>query len=149
MNVFRETLRQSWIRRAIRTLTLTQPAPSLASISSITVASLRDREWEERERAYHDTAVAELNSLVRKYNAMAPYAVRRAYYSREAEVVRAYGDCGEEIIRGLNERSQASPRSEAKSLINDGRQGVDTFFRLWQLMLQWMRAFSKRFVKVG
>ncbi|KAG6378585.1 hypothetical protein JVT61DRAFT_12851 [Boletus reticuloceps] len=47
---------------------MAQTAPLLASLSSSTVTSLRDREWEERERSYHDTAIAELNSLVRKYN---------------------------------------------------------------------------------
>lgn len=75
VNAFRETLRESWTRRAIRMLTIPQPAPFLAPLSLSTVTSLRDREWEERERTYYDTAIAELNSLVRKYNAIAPYAV--------------------------------------------------------------------------
>lgn len=43
-NAFRENLRQSWTRRAIRMLTITRPTPYLASLSSNTVVSLRDRE---------------------------------------------------------------------------------------------------------
>ncbi|KAG1719806.1 hypothetical protein EDB19DRAFT_2030144 [Suillus lakei] len=81
VNSFRDVLRQSWTRRAIRTLMTLQPASTSPSLSLVSVTSLRDREWEEQERSYHVTAVAELNSLVGKYNALAPYSVRRPYYS--------------------------------------------------------------------
>ncbi|KAG2152527.1 hypothetical protein BD769DRAFT_1624085 [Suillus cothurnatus] len=122
VNSFRDVLRQSWTRRAIRTLTMLQPAAALPSLSLGSVTSLRDREWEERECSYHDTAVAELNSLVRKYNALAPYSVRRPYHSREAELAKAYQDCGDDILRGISERrreihgrSDASPPSDVES----------------------------------
>ena len=149
VNAFRETLRQSWTRHAIRTLTITQPAPSLALLSSNTVASLRDREWEERERSYHDTAIAELNLLVRKYNAVAPYVVRRAYYSRDTELLRAYRDCGKEILRGLDERSQAPLRSETKWSIDNGLQRVGVYLCLWHFILQRIQALGRLFTKAG
>src|ERR1700761_5152419 len=80
VTAFRATLRQSWVRRAVRMLTLTRS--QLTPPSTADVRALRDGEWETRERAYHDSALAEVNSLVRKYNGLAPYAVRRAYYVR-------------------------------------------------------------------
>lgn len=62
---------------------------------------------------------------------MAPYAVRRAYYSRETELARAYRDCGEEILRGPDERSQTPLRFETTwSSMDDGPQGVGTFLSL-------------------
>ncbi|KAI0306891.1 hypothetical protein B0F90DRAFT_1807630 [Multifurca ochricompacta] len=59
-------------------------------------AVLRQSEWEAREKTYHDSGLADENSLVRKYNGLAPYAVRRAYYLRDVELERAY----KEVIRG-------------------------------------------------
>ena len=125
VNAFRETLRRSWTRRAIRTLTMSQPV----SLSSSTVTSLRDREWEERERYYHDAAIAELNSLVRKYNTVAPCAVRRAYYARDTELARAYHDCGEEILRGVDERGQTRPATTADDAPRPG---------LWTRLVHWL-----------
>ncbi|OCH94546.1 hypothetical protein OBBRIDRAFT_769647 [Obba rivulosa] len=104
---FREVLKQSWTRRAIRVLTLSQPSVQLPALSLADVTALRDAEWEVREQAYHDSALEELNALVRKYNGLAPYAVRRPYFVRGAELDRMYRDCGEDILRGLAERARA------------------------------------------
>ncbi|KAG2155082.1 uncharacterized protein EDB93DRAFT_1248037 [Suillus bovinus] len=151
VNSFRDVLRQSWTRRTIRTLTMLQPAAMLPSLSLGSVTSLRDREWEERERSYHDTAVAELNSLVRKYNALAPYSVRRPYYSREAELAKAYQDCGYDIMRGISERreihgkSVASPSSEVESSVD-----VDAYsLRFRDIIRRWLRKLRDRFINVS
>ncbi|KAG1755395.1 hypothetical protein EDB19DRAFT_1867592 [Suillus lakei] len=155
VNSFRDVLQQSWTRRAIRTLTMLQPASMLPSLSLGSVTSLRDREWEERERAYHDTAVAELNSLVRKYNALAPYSVRRPYYSREAELAKAYQDCGDDILLGISERrremhsrSGASPLSEVGS-----SAGVDASaaypLRFRDMIRRWFMKLRDSFINVS
>ena len=106
VHTFREVLKQSWTRRALRTLTHTHPAELLPKLTLADVAGMRDREWEEKERAYHETALEEVNALVRKYNGLAPYAVRRAYYMRDVELERVYQEAGEDILRGLEERAQ-------------------------------------------
>ena len=59
--------------------------------------AMRDFEWEQRERSYHDAAIDEVNSLVRKYNNVAPYAVRRPYLTLDAELQKAYHLGAEEI----------------------------------------------------
>ena len=101
---FREILRQSWIRRALRMLTLSQPPVHLHKLMLADITAMRDSEWEARERRYHDTAVEGVNALVRKYNGLAPYAVRRAYYTRSVELEKAYMDAGPDILRGIKER---------------------------------------------
>ncbi len=68
--------------------------------------ALRDDNWEKREFNYHTAAIAEINALVRKYNTVAPYAVRRPLYTREVELERAYKDSGEDILQGLEERKK-------------------------------------------
>lgn len=155
VNSFRDVLRQSWTRRAIRTLTMLQPAAALPSLSLGSVTSLRDREWEERECSYHDTAVAELNSLVRKYNALAPYSVRRPYHSREAELAKAYQDCGDDILRGISERrreihgrSDASPPSDVESSVDfDTSMAYPLRFR--DIIRRWFMKLRDRFINVS
>ncbi|KAI0045118.1 hypothetical protein FA95DRAFT_1589912 [Auriscalpium vulgare] len=117
VNAFREVVRQSWTRRALRMLTLEQPAALLPALTLADVTNLRDTEWEARERAYHDSALAEINSLVRKYNALAPYAVRRPYYALAAELEKAYSESGTDILAGVDERLSDSESSR--------RGGVD------------------------
>ncbi len=149
VSAFRAVLRQSWVRRAVRMLTLTHsrlPSPSLAD-----VRALRDREWETRERAYHDSALAEVNSLVRKYNALAPYAVRRAYYVREVELAKIYDESGDEIlweIKGRLRGSGAGAKGEVrpggddeeeKLLMGAPAAGDVRVLKLRDLFWQWIR----------
>ena len=102
--------------------------------------TLRDREWEERERSYHDIAIAELNSLVRKHNALAPYAVRRPYYTRDTELAKAYENCAEEIVRGVEQGSEDVVCSENKWMSVD-----DTVFSsIWARVLHWLRSWFTR-----
>jgi hypothetical protein len=99
---FRSVLKQSWVRRAVRMLTLSHRP--LGELSLADAQALRDREWEAREKAYHESALAEVNALVRKYNALAPYAVRRAYYVRDVELGRTFEESGEDILLELGTR---------------------------------------------
>ncbi len=106
VNTFREILKQSWTRRAIRTLTAMHPASLLPKLTVADVTAMRDPQWEEKECSYHETALEEVNALVRKYNGLAPYAVRRAYYMRSAELERVYKEAGPDILFGLEERAR-------------------------------------------
>ncbi|TFY53963.1 hypothetical protein EVJ58_g9146 [Rhodofomes roseus] len=115
---FRELIKQSWTRRAIRLLTISQPAAQLPQLTPAEVSVLRDAEWEARERAFHDHALEEVNSLVRKYNGLAPYVVRRAYYMRGTELEKAYRDSAEDILQGLADRVANS--SNRKDFIDVG-----------------------------
>ena len=89
----------------MRLLTASQPASQLPQLTLVEISALRDAEWEAREQTFHDHALNEVNAVVRKYNGLAPYAVRRAYYMRDTELEKAYRDSAEDILRGLAERA--------------------------------------------
>ncbi|THG93654.1 hypothetical protein EW145_g8319 [Phellinidium pouzarii] len=101
---FRAVLQESWTRRAIRMLTLNRRATSLRTLTVADAGALRDPEWEAREASYQDAAIAEVNSLVRRYNGVAPYAVRRPLHLRDKELERAYRESAEKIVKGVQER---------------------------------------------
>ena len=72
-------------------------------------------------RAYDDSALAGVNSLVRECNALAPYAVRRAYYVREVELAKIHHESVEEIVQKIEGRLRSSgARARA-----DARPGED------------------------
>ena len=126
----------------------------LPSLTLGRATSLRDREWEERERSYHDAAIAELNSLVRKYNGLAPYSVRRTYYSREAELAKVYQDCGEDILHGISERSRemhGRPSGFSRSGAESSAE-VDAsmayLLRLRHIIRRWFIRLRDRFFNV-
>ncbi|KAH9071613.1 hypothetical protein EDB83DRAFT_260474, partial [Lactarius deliciosus] len=146
---FRTALRRSWVRRAVRVLALTHSRLSLPSLADL--RALRDEEWETREKVYHDSALVEVNSLVRKYNALAPYAVRRAYYVREVELANIYDQSAEEILREIERRSRGS-RMRAESETTPGGDGEEEkllmrapvtgdvrVLKLRDLLWQWIR----------
>ena len=148
VDTLRSVLRQSWVRRAVRMLTLSRQP--LRELSLADAQALRDREWEAREKAYHESALAEVNALVRKYNALAPYAVRRAYYVRDVELHRAYEEGAEDIIQELAERfrgSQAGARNPEDGAVRDEEdeqtvmrmQSQGDVLRLRDLFRQWFR----------
>lgn len=104
-------------------LTTNQPAALLPSLTLTDIISLRDVEWEAREQAFHDQALEEVNALVRKYNGLAPYAVRRAYYLRRTELDRTYRDSAEAILQGLAERVGAQGMRMGAGIGEDDSEG--------------------------
>ena len=101
INSFRRVLRESWSRRVFLVLTTAVPPLPLDRLTVDYIMNMRDSEWEERERSYHETALGEVNSLVRKYNAMAPYIARRALHMRDIELQRLYKESAKEIHEKL------------------------------------------------
>ncbi|KAJ7730863.1 hypothetical protein DFH07DRAFT_929584 [Mycena maculata] len=101
LHTFRHLLLDGWTRHAVRALTLDGVA------AAPDVRAFRDPAWAAREAAYHAAALAEVNERVRRYNAMAPYAVRRPLYTLEAELAGVYVRGVEEVARGVAERARA------------------------------------------
>ena len=87
--------------------------------------NMRDPEWEERERSYHETALGEVNSLVRKYNAVAPYIARRALYTRNVELERLYKEGAKEIHEKLVAKLSGKG---GETTLGSGRNGGDDDF---------------------
>ncbi|KAG7097501.1 hypothetical protein E1B28_004843 [Marasmius oreades] len=145
--VFRDLLRQSWIRRVIRNLTTDHPPQVFRNFTLTDLKSYRDKAWEQREMSYHDAAIEEVNALVRKYNGLAPYSVRRPYYIRSVEMARIYEETAEDILRGLKERlSNVTGTGNQTSLKMKGNQhradldDIDEgFMSIRELFLGWFR----------
>jgi len=139
------------MRRAIRVLANEHPPEILHKLTLQDIKKHRDPEWFAKEKGYHEAAVAQLNSLVRKYNGLAPYSVRRPYYSREVETGRLYEDCAEDIMRMIADRvySNSPPaapttggsRKSSQGNSDDTQGGVNSgyFFIRWlRELLRWL-----------
>ena len=91
---------------------LEHPPYILPRLSLSEVTGRRDSVWEAREKGYHEAALREINALVRKYNGVAPYAVRRTYLTREAELQRMYEISGGEILAEIKRKGEAGPAGD-------------------------------------
>lgn len=79
----------------------------------------------------------EVNSLVRKYNGVAPYAVRRPFYVRDVEMERVLEACAEDISRELAERAK-------NPVANANASEVGEVWSIGDHLRQWVeRVFSK------
>ncbi|KAL1747274.1 hypothetical protein HDZ31DRAFT_32346 [Schizophyllum fasciatum] len=147
VRAWRQMLRQAWTRRALRNLSTEHPPQRLRSITPAAVRALRDPAWEARERTYHDAALGEVNALVRKYNGLAPYPVRRPYYMLHVELERVYGECVADIMAGLAERygkgdSRPVGASEVEEGGSGGGQADGTIMGLGQLLRSWVQRLT-------
>jgi len=66
----------------------------------------RDPNWSRLESSYHTLAIAELNSLTRSYNLMAPKIAQKPYYNLERELNRMYADVAPLLAEEIAERSR-------------------------------------------
>ena len=86
-------------------------APS-TSASSIPLQVLpmaypfRDESWARLESSYHTLAIAELNSLTRSYNLMAPKIAQKPYYNLVRELNRCYADVAPLLPAEIEYRSR-------------------------------------------
>ncbi|KAG6860840.1 hypothetical protein C0995_006978 [Termitomyces sp. Mi166 len=136
---YREILRQSWVRRVVNIITSTTPPALLHTFALGDIKAFRDTEWEQREHPYHQVALEELNALVRKYNGMAPYAVRRPYYIHNVEMEKLFNDSAESILSALRERMEVKDMKNMASVAREsgessviGTEG-DGKLQIWNL----------------
>jgi hypothetical protein len=73
-----------------------------------TVEPFRDPQWERTERAYHQIAIANLNSLTRSYNLMAPDMAKKPYFSLERELRACFAAVAPQVADAIKERALAS-----------------------------------------
>jgi DnaJ family protein C protein 28 len=135
------------------TMTKTRVAlpPSLSTLSASDLSKLYDREWEQRERGFHEATIEDINSLVRKYNGIAPYAVRRPYHSVKGELDLCYEKSEEALLDQLKQRElHAAPTGESEFIDEDDEDrhsiggtspnsnGDTTFWaRFTRLLMRW------------
>lgn len=145
---YRDLLRQSWTRRVVRMLPLHNTPAALERFTVDDIRAHRDAEWLAREASYHNVAIDELNSLVRKYNGVAPAVVRRPYYVLSSELERAYNDAAEEILDTLAAHTNptAGPL-RGRGLLSDQESvggGGGEHIGFWDVVVGWFRREPKR-----
>lgn len=141
VQTFRDILQTAWIRRAVRMLNQSgNYDPSyLATATPESLSLLRDVEWEQKERAYHEHAIAELNSQVRRYNGLAPYSVRRGLFTVESELARCYSNCGQHILDALKASPDSAVSSKYKTYSSGSSGQSSEAPTVWQQVVQAMR----------
>jgi len=74
----------------------TTSEPTTTTTTTTTTNTLsrpyRDPAWEAHQRSYMDLAVANLNSITRSYNLMAPELAKKPYFSVQRELDRCFAD---------------------------------------------------------
>ncbi|MCJ1472134.1 hypothetical protein MMC13_000781 [Lambiella insularis] len=94
--------------------TISVPAPNSRPESSIArVFPFRDPDWEKLELPYHTLALANLNSLTRSYNLMAPDLAKKPYFSLPRELRSCFADVASQLPSEITERA----RKPAKVLV--------------------------------
>ncbi|KAJ7475194.1 hypothetical protein B0H11DRAFT_1728040 [Mycena galericulata] len=147
LHTFRHLLLDGWTRYAVRALTLN----GLGAAGD--AKTFRDPAWAAREATYHAAALAEVNERVRRYNALAPYAVRRPLHDLETELAGVYARGAEDVARGVAERARVremkAGEREPHGAQRDTGGGVDwAWVRVRELLgnvLRWLA----RLVRVG
>ncbi|PWN48547.1 hypothetical protein IE53DRAFT_389238 [Violaceomyces palustris] len=113
---------------------------SFGEIRTVEVArSYRDREWIERERAYHSLEIDRLNQKIRKYNHLAPFSVRKGLLDRERFLDQVLNDSFPLLVSALSESlthqsrvgsvpQHGSVSPGGGSVTNERRRGIDVDF---------------------
>lgn len=124
---FRKRLADSWLRRATRIILATsymrEGLEPIRIQSNETFDDLMQREmfnsgqkkllnlvngytdseWEQKEQAYHDVSIRDVNNLIRRYNVVAPVSARRGLLIREWELDRLRKECRVDLARRLSD----------------------------------------------
>ncbi|KAK4131653.1 hypothetical protein BT67DRAFT_387205 [Trichocladium antarcticum] len=77
----------------------------------------RDPAWLAAELAYHTLAVANLNSLARSYNLMAPDLAKKPYFSLERELRSCFAHVAPLVAEEIRVRATRPPPSPSPSLL--------------------------------
>ena len=141
LHAFRNTVGQDWVRRATRMLSIEGVTAQAVELAE---RGYRDPEWEAKERAFHEAGMRDLNDVVRRFNIIAPYAVRRPFYSLEAELERTFR-VAQPFIAGelrrrlegtdedrLPDREQCDPRIEGRVAEEELEEVKETMWRAFK-----------------
>ncbi|KAK0736486.1 hypothetical protein B0T21DRAFT_383999 [Apiosordaria backusii] len=82
----------------------------------------RDPAWEAAERSYMELAIANLNTIARSYNLMAPELAKKPYFSLERELNSCFADVAPEVAEEIKARATLPAKSLADySFLGSGK----------------------------
>lgn len=159
---FRKRLADSWLRRATRIILATsymrEGLEPIRIQSNETFDDLMQREmlnsgqkkllnlvngytdseWEQKEQAYHDVGVRDVNNLIRRYNVVAPVSARRGLLIREWELDRLRKESRVELARRLSDGLIPSSTSKTQSTQNSSNTGKSSASSSSNLFSGWL-----------
>lgn len=80
-------------------------------------------DWEAAELSYLQLAIANLNSITRSYNLMAPELAKKPYFSLERELDSCYADVAPQLPEAVRDRA-TRPVQEATGKIGSTPRGI-------------------------
>jgi len=76
-------------------------------------APFRDPAWLALEKTYMELSIANINSIARAYNLMAPELAKKPYYSLERELNRCYAEIAPQLAETILERASRPAKKAA------------------------------------
>ncbi|KAJ1308689.1 hypothetical protein OPQ81_004380 [Rhizoctonia solani] len=143
----RELLISNWTRRMTRMLPLSNPASTLERLTPESVSKFRDSEWEQQEAKFHEAVVRDTNEVIRRYNAVAPFIVRRPLLTLPSELARCYVQAAEGIVANIQERLAEGRHAntlEAEAPPDPGKISHPLGWRLGRLLSDAMKRVYTR-----
>jgi len=116
----------------------------LSSLTAEKLSQVRDSEWEHKERSYHEHAIAELNSQVRRYNGLAPYSVRRGLYTVKGELSRCYASSGRHILDALKADPKPAISRNLKTYSAEFGGQLNEIPTIWAQLVQAIRSLFRQ-----
>ncbi|KAH9812988.1 hypothetical protein Tdes44962_MAKER05755 [Teratosphaeria destructans] len=86
------------------------------------VPPFRDPDWLATETPYLHAAIANLNTLARSYNLMAPALAKKPYYALDRELRACYADVAPSVPAAMRERARRRRRG-MRGATAEGRSG--------------------------
>jgi hypothetical protein len=100
------------------------------------VPPLRDPQYMDNERSYHELAVKQLNNITRSYNLQAPRSAQKPYTNLDRELKSCFADVApqlaEEIRRRATERARAPSSPVRASVSAFGSLGPGPSVRVYE-----------------
>ncbi|GAA96282.1 uncharacterized protein L969DRAFT_14477 [Mixia osmundae IAM 14324] len=148
LQAFRTLLQDSWTRRALRMLSLLP----LQALDFDRIGDFRDTDWEARERAYHDASITQINSILRRYNALAPFSARRPLVMLKYELAACFTKTAPLIRAELERRKRdgmgtfvpRSPDEISSGSRNDLEEKKAEVESLWRAFTRSLRELVSR-----
>lgn len=93
-------LRVDWIQNAVKVLDQRTQGLSIKNRLKSAVLTKQDqREWETKQKLYHELLIREINNIIRGYNIQAPPSARRGYLFLDEELENCCKSSVDEIKR--------------------------------------------------
>ncbi|KAE9990614.1 hypothetical protein EG327_001165 [Venturia inaequalis] len=111
------------------TIDQSSPQPTSSTPPLAFRQPFRDPNWESIERSYHELTIANLNSLTRSYNLMAPRLAQKPYFNLQRELNACFAEVAPLLPEEIRERS-IRPHVKVEVITHKEGSVLEKTFRL-------------------